>query len=727
MFTTLTHWATRRAPRVLLVSFLFCVVAGVIGSTVQSHLSSGGYEAPGGEAATASEILSDKFSAGEPNLVVLVDTPAGPDDPSTQQIGAELTARLAEHPGVSGAASYWSLAGAPALKATDDSSALILATVAGDEDDVNDVVQSIRDEFGDNFEGLDLTLGGQGPAYLELNEQSAHDLLIAEMLVTPLLLILLVIIFRGVIAALMPLLVGVISIAGAMLVLRGLTEVTDVSVFAMNLTTALGLGLGIDYSLFVLTRYREELVRGRSTTEAIGISLRTAGSTVLFSAATVALSLLGLLFVPMYFLSSFAYAGVAVVVIACLATLIVLPAALFLLGPRIDKWAFKRRPIDKPEDLPNGRWYRMAKWVMRYPLMVTTVLVAFLLVLGAPFLQVRLSLADARELPASAGAHQVQAALQDDYSAREMEPLLVVTTGSSTIDDASVSDYATAVSELDNVSRVDALTGSFTDGVQVAPASAISQRFAAEDATWFSIVPEVGPYGPEGQQLVSDVKAVPSDGDVLVGGNASSFGDTMDTLSERIPWAIGTIVLATFVLLFLLTGSVLIPLKALLLNVLSLSATFGAMVWVFQEGNLAELLGGFTVTGAIVATIPVLMFCVAFGLSMDYEVFLLSRIKEEYDQNGDITESVARGLQRTGGLITAAAACMALVMVSFLLSEVTFMKLLGLGLALAILLDATIIRGMLEPALMKLMGKYNWWAPAPLRKLHDRFGLKEQG
>ena len=722
----MTRWATHASRRVGLITIVLCVVAAAYGAMVQERLSAGGYEAPGGDAAAASQILAESFHAGEPNLVVLVRTPDGPDDEETAAAGQRLTEALNDHPAVSGAASYWSLGSVAPLKASDDSSALVLATIPGDEDTVNDAVRSIRDQFDGSFEGLELTLGGQGPAYLELNEQSAKDLLVVEMVITPLLLILLVIIFRGVVAALMPLMVGVLSIVGAMAVLRVLTEFTDVSVFAMNLTTALGLGLGIDYSLFVLTRYREELVRGRSVHEAIGVSLRTAGRTVVFSAATVGLSLLGLLFIPMYFLRSFAYAGVAVVLVACLATLVVLPAVLVLLGPRIDKWSFARAPIARPEDLPSGRWYRMAMWIMRRPVPVVSVLTVLLLVLGSPFLQMRLSLADARELPASAGSHQVQHELTTHYSAREMEPILAVAPDTGGTDEAaSVTDYATALSRLENVARVDAVTGSFVDGVQVAPATAVSTRFAGEGATWLSIVPTVEPYGPDGQQLVEDVKAVDPPWTVHVGGNASAFHDTYSTLMDRLPWTIGTIVLSTLVLLFLLTGSVVVPIKALILNVLSLTATFGSMVWVFQEGNGSHLLGGFTITGAIVATIPVLMFCVAFGLSMDYEVFLLSRIKEEYDQSGDVEDSVARGLQRTGGLITAAATCMAVVMVAFLLSDVTFMKLLGLGLALAIVLDATVIRSMLVPALMKLMGRYNWWAPRPLRAVHERFGLTD--
>ncbi|GAA1927087.1 MMPL family transporter [Streptantibioticus ferralitis] len=724
MFKKLAALASRRSRLLLGISLLFCVVAGGIGATVSTKLSTGGYDVPGSESAQASSVLNKDFGAGEPNLVALVGTPHGADDADTAAKGARLTAELAAQPGVQGAASYWSLDRAPSLRAANGRSALVLVSLKGNEDQDNKTLEKLLPRYSAGYRGLTVRFGGQAEAYHELNDQSQKDLLLAESIVTPITLILLILVFRGAIAAMLPLALGIVAIIGALAVLRVLVAFTDVSVFAMNLTTALGLGLGIDYSLFVLTRYREELADGAAVHDAIATSLRTAGRTVLFSAVTVALSLSALLLFPMYFLRSFAYAGIAVVAFAALSTLVVLPALLVVIGSRIDRWALRPRP---PKPLAQGFWYRLAQAVMRRPVPAGVAVVALLLVLGAPFLGIRFSLADARELPADKQAHQVQTTLINDYPARETDPILVVADGigAPRPADQRIGQYAGQLSRLPGVARVDALTGSYARGRQVTAAGKVSQRFAGRSGTWFSVVPSVAPYSNAGQDLVREVRAGRSPWPVKVGGSAASFRDTMNSLSRRLPYSLAIIVVSTFALLFLLTGSVLMPLKALVLNMFSLTATFGAIAWVFQEGHLSSLLGHFTVTGAIVVTIPIMMFCVAFGLSMDYEVFLLSRIKEEYETTGDNTLAVARGLGRTGRLITAAALLIAVVMLSFLLSGITFMKLLGLGLALAVMMDATLVRGILVPAFMRLAGRANWWAPAPLARLHARIGLRE--
>ncbi|MDT9701486.1 MMPL family transporter [Streptomyces sp. P17] len=726
MFNKLAALATGRRKLVLWLGLLFCVVAGGLGGAVNSKLSSGGYEVPDAPSTQANAILSEKFGTGEPNLVLLVKTPKGADDPDTAAKGAALTEKLGAEDGVQEAASYWTLDKAPSLKAEKSDSALVLAHLEGNEDEVDDYLAKLRPHYEDGFEGLQIQFGGRAEAYAEMNEQTQEDLALAETLVLPLTLILLVFIFRGVIAALLPLAVGIVAIIGALGVLRVLVELTDVSVFAMNLTTGLGLGLGIDYSLFVVSRYREELKKGVEVNDAIATSLRTAGRTVLYSAITVALSLSALLLFPMYFLRSFAYAGIAVVAFAVVAALVLLPALLAVIGTRINKWSWNRR---KPETaVENGFWHKLATLVMRRPLPLATGVIVILLLLGSPFLGIKLNLADERTLPADAEAHQVGTVLVEDYSAREMEPLMVVAenAGDASARETNVAAYAETLSKLDNVARVDALTGSYTDGKQIAPAGAINERYEKGEGTWLSVIPEVGSYTDEGQDLVGDIRDTKAPfEDVKVAGTAASFKDTMTSLTDRMPWALLLIAVSTFVLLFLMTGSVLMPVKAFVLNLLSLTATFGAMVWVFQDGNLMWLTGDFTVTGGIVATTPIMMFCVAFGLSMDYEVFLLSRIKEEYDRNGDNTRAVALGLQRTGGLVTAAAALIALVFASFLVSGITYMKLLGLGLALAVLMDATLVRGILVPAFMRLAGRYNWWAPRPLTRVYERFGLSE--
>jgi putative drug exporter of the RND superfamily len=724
MFDRIAVTAVARRRLILLATLMFCILAAGFGGKVSSRLSAGGYDVPSSESTAAATVLANTFHTGELNLVLLVHTPAGPNDPATARRGLTLTAALAREPGVQQVVSYWSLGDEASLRGAAGDSALVMAHINGNDDQVATSLNALRPHYRNGFDGLSLEFGGRAEAYKELTDQTQKDLELAETLILPLILLALIFVFRGVIAALLPLALGIIAIMGTLAVLRVLVSFTSVSVFAMNLTTALGLGLGIDYSLFVVSRYREELHRGAGVEQAIATSLRTAGRTVLFSSLTVLLSLSALLIFPVYFLRSFAYAGIPVVAFAALAALVVLPALLAMLGHRIDKWSVHKRDASSVE---QGFWHRLATLVMRRPIPMGLAAVAILLLLGAPFLGIKYSLADERGLPVTAQAHQVHDILAADYSAREFEPMLVVAQGigDPAHDQAAITAYAQRLSLLANVARVDALTGSFTHGEQSAPETAQSQRFAAADATYLSIVPSVDAYSDAGQQLVTAVRTAPHPFPILVGGEAAAGKDTLAALGDRLPYALLIIAVSTFILMFLLTGSVVMPLKALVLNTLSLSASFGAMVWVFQDGHLRTYLGHFTATGTIVATNPIMMFCVAFGLSMDYEVFLLSRIKEEYDTCGDNVRAVARGLERTGALVTAAAALLALVFVSFLTSGVSYMKMLGFGLALAVLADATLVRGVLVPAFMRLAGPLNWWAPAPLARLHHRLGLRE--
>ncbi|MFC0842501.1 MMPL family transporter [Streptomyces noboritoensis] len=724
MLEKLAALVTVRRRLVLLVSLLFCVVAGGLGASVTTKLSSGGFDVPGAESTRAGEVLAQRFGSGEPNLVLLVRATDGVDRPDAVREGTELTRRLAAEPGVQEAVSYWTLGKDPSLRGANAESALVLAHLKGDEDEVGRSLDRIRPRYANGLPGMTVEFGGRAEVDRELGEQIQMDLMLAEALALPLTLLLLVLVFRGVIAALLPLALGVVAIIGTLAVLRLLAQFTDVSVFAMNLTTGLGLGLGIDYSLFVVSRYREELAAGVTVSEAIATSVRTAGRTVLYSAVTVALSLSALLLFPMYFLRSFAYAGIAVVAFAALAALVLLPALLAVLGTRVNTWSWKRR---RTASAGRDPWSRLAAFVVRRPVPMATGAIAVLVLLGSPFLGVRLNLADERALPADAEAHRVASALLHDYPARETDPLLVVAADSGTPRSraADIDAYARRLSALGHVSRVDGWTGSYVDGHLIAPPAASRERYAAGNGTWLSVVSSVDPYGDEGQQLVHDIRTAEAPFETSTAGTASAFRDTVDALTDRMPFCLLLIAVTTFVLLFLLTGSVVMPVKAIVLNLLSLTATFGALVWVFQEGHLRWLTGDFTVTGGIVATTPIMVFCLAFGLSMDYEVFLLSRIKEEYDATGDTAGSVVRGLGRTGGIVTAAAALVALVFLSFLTSGITYMKMLGLGLALAVVMDATLVRGVLLPAFMRLAGRFNWWAPAPLARLHRRIGLGE--
>jgi RND superfamily putative drug exporter len=506
---------------------------------------------------------------------------------------------------------------------------------------------------------------------------------------------------------------------GTFAVLRALAAITEVSVFSLNLTTGMGLGLAIDYSLFVVSRYREELATGAGPADAVVRTVTTAGRTVLLSALTVAVSLAALLVFPLAFLRSFAYAGIAVVLLAAAGAVVVLPALLAVLGRRVDAWALPRRPV---RPATHGRWHRLAVFVMRRPVPVMAAALGLLVLLGSPVLHMRLSLPDERVLPSSAPARRVHEDIRENFPTREISALSVVAPGADPRRIPEIGRYAAALSAVEGVARVDGPAGSFAGGDRLLPPGPLSSRFATAAGVWLSVVPAVEPMSAAGEALVRAVPAVPAPFPVLVGGPSAELVDQKGSMFSRLPWALGLVAAATFVLLFLSFGSVVVPAKALVLNVLSLSATFGAAVWVFQEGHLAGVLG-FTPTGALELEMPVLMFCIAFGLSMDYEVFLLSRIKEEHDRTGDNVASVARGLERTGRIVTAAAALLATVFVVFATSEIVFIKLFGLGLATAVVMDATVVRATLVPAFMRLAGEANWWAPRPLRRLHRRFAI----
>ncbi|MDD9382748.1 MMPL family transporter [Streptomyces sp. ZAF1911] len=715
-----TGFVTTRPRLSLLLALVVTALAVFAGGGVADRLGSGGWEDPGAGSTYATKALEREFPGSQPNLLLLVDIgaagaaagAAGVDDPAVAAEAERLTARLAAEPGVTGVGSYWRT-GMPTLRSEDGRQALIAARVLGDEKTANAVLDRIVPSYRGEHGPLKVSLGGPAAVQREVTSTIQEDLLRAELIALPVTLILLVLVFGSAIAALLPLGVGIVAIIGTNAVLRGLTEFTDVSVFAQNLTTALGLGLAVDYALFIVRRFREELAAGRDPVAAVGVTLRTAGRTVLFSALTVAVALSAMLFFPMYFLRSFAYAGVAVVLLAAAAALVVLPAALVLLGERVN--SFDLRPLwrragpagSDPGRAAGGRgWARLTGLVMRRAPVFAVATTAGLLLLGLPFLGVKFGTVDDRQLPVTAESHVVQQHIRDGFPGSPGGALTVLTEGAS------------GAADLDAYKqRVAALPGVL--GVEGPVSSAGGTGYA-----YFSVLTKGEEVGPEAQDLVGLVRAVDAPFDRAVTGQAAVLVDARDAIAEKLPLALAVVVLATLLLVFLLTGSLLIPLQAVLLNALSLTAMFGAVVWVFQEGHLSGLLS-FTSTGDIETTLPVLMFCIAFGLSMDYGVFLISRIKEEYDRTGDHEGAVRAGLTRTGGLITAAAVILAVVMVAIGSSRVTNTKMLGLGIALAVLMDAMVVRSLLVPAVMKLTGKATWWAPAPLRRLHERFGLSE--
>jgi RND superfamily putative drug exporter len=722
MFTRVGHFTVRRRRLVLTVTGLFVLVAAVLGTGVFDVLKGGGFSDPGAESTRAKDILEDRFHQGDPNVVLLF-APAGGsvDSPEAEAAGLAITRKLAATDGVEQAESYWSLGKVAPLKSTKGDKAMVFGFIGGDEDHVKDVSHELRDAFDYTDASGTVQIGGMGPVYDQMSRTIEEDLAKAESVAIPVTLVLLVFIFGGVVAASLPLFVGGIAVLGGFLSLYLIAQITDVSIFSINLTTAMGLGLAIDYSLFVVSRFREELRRGRNVEDAVVRTVETAGRTVAFSGLTVAVSLSALLVFPLYFLRSFAYAGVAVVMVAAVASVVSLPSLLAVLGPRVDKFRILKRAA--PET-GTGFWHRVALFVMRRPVGIAGAVIALLLILGAPFLGVSFGTPDDRSLPPGAETRQVSDQLRAEFNSNESDAFGIVLDGAVT--NADVEAYALAVSQVAGVTRVDAATGSYINGRRVlGPGGPASSRFSTSaTGTWISVVPSVEPVSKAGEAVTKAVRELDSPVPALVGGHAAELVDSKAAMFGRMPLAGLIIAFTTFILLFLSFGSIVVPLKAIVLNLLSLSATFGAMVWVFQSGHGAGFLN-FTATGTLDTTTPILMFCVAFGLSMDYEVFLLSRIKEEHDRTGDNTGSVAMGLERTGRIVTAAAALLAVTFLAMATSSITFIKLFGLGLALAVVMDATIIRATLVPAFMRLAGEANWWAPARLRRVYERFGIHE--
>jgi len=723
MFERMAYALVRRRRLILVATVALVVAGGALAGNVVDRLTAGGFEDESSESFVAAEALEKDFGVQAPNLVLLVTAEGGSvDDPAVAEAGRALTAELAGEDGIEGVASYWST-GAPTLRSDDSSQALVVATINGDADEARERIEVISPKFNGNGDVINVAVGGFEEVFRAVSAQIEEDLLRAEVIAFPITLILLLFVFGSLVSAALPMAIGGIAIIGSFFVLRVLTGFTDVSVFALNLVTAMGLGLGIDYSLFVVSRFREELRRGLTPHEAVVQTVKTAGRTVAFSGVTVALSLSALLIFPLTFLRSFAYAGVAVVMLAALAAVVFLPALLAVLGHRVDKlavWRRKERPVGE------GFWHRAATTVMRRPVPIATAVIVVLLLLGAPFLGVEFGRTDHRVLPVESDVRRTMDAVGANFSVNNAESLQVVAAGIG--DPLASSDqihaYAAALSELDGAASVDALTGTYANGDRIAGPGEASARFAAEDGTWLSVIPAGDTTATEREELVRDVRALDGPFGVEVSGLAAADIDGRESLFSRLPLAAGLIAAATFVLLFLMFGSVLVPAKAIVLNLLSLTATFGALVWIFQHGNLSGALD-FTSTGALDVTMPILMFCIAFGLSMDYEVFLLSRIKEEYDRTGDNTASVALGLERTGRIVTAAALLLSIVFVAFATSSVTFIKMFGVGLTIAVLADASLVRATLVPAFMRLAGRANWWAPKWMRKVYDRFGISE--
>jgi uncharacterized membrane protein YdfJ with MMPL/SSD domain len=700
MLDALARLTGRHPKRVVAAALLAVVVAAFGSASVADRLDPYAAEDPSTESVRADALLEGAGVGAGVDVVALVATPAGAESPPGRARVAQVARELRSDPDVARVVTFTE--GGRALVARDGRSTYVAASFRPRADEIDAgkrLIERLGDEPG-------LKLGGYGIAAPQVNEQTAEDLKRAELLVFPLLFALSLLFFRSVVAALLPLLVGGMSIVLTMLGLRIGAELGSISVFALNVVTGLGLGLAIDYSLFIVSRYREELARVGPGPEAIRRTLATAGRTVLFSSITVAAALGSLLLFPQRFLYSMGIGGMMVAALAGAVALLVLPAVLALLGTRVNALAPRRlqRAADadaRPAE--SGPWYRLSRAVMRRPGTIAAASAALLIALGLPFLGVKFTAVDASVLPTSASARQVDDALKRDFDVRVTTPITLV---AQTRPGPALDRYLREVRAVDGVAAVGAA------------------RRVADGLTTVDVVPAAGALSDRSQDTLRELRGLDPPFSVLARGQTAALVDLKSSLADHVPGALAILIGATVLVLFLMTGSVVLPLKAILMNLLGLSAAFGILVLVFQDGRLEGLLG-YTAQGALEATQPVFLFAVAFGLSTDYGVFLLARIKEARDRGLPSDEAVAVGLERTGRIVTAAALLFCVAVGAFATSQIIFLKELGIGTALAVLIDATIIRALLVPSLMKLLGDRNWWAPRPLARLHARFGLRE--
>jgi RND superfamily putative drug exporter len=693
VFQTLSRLIITRS-KVMLTGYLVAIViAGGIGAQVFAKFDSGGYSDPNSDSAKAWEYLEETFKVKDPTVVLIVKSKEGVDDPSVRERALRLEAELRAEKSAETVVSYWST-NAPSLRSSDGKSAFIFIYLrSSDFSKIDSAGGYYQSKYDRDYEGLDIDASGTAVFANAINGKIQDDLKLAEAISIPITFILLLLIFGAMVASAMPLMVGVTAILGTFFALFLLTFFTDVSIFALNLTTGLGLGLGIDYALLMVNRFREELWKGSSKEEAVATTIKTAGKTVFYSGLTVILTLASMTFFPQNFFKSMGYSGVAVVALAVAGALIPLPAIMMILGARINKGLIRKSSLVVKDD---GGWAKLARFVMRKPISVVIATTIGLGILIAPIADIKFSLVDSRVLPASNPAAASAAFITENFPGQESNPIeIIFPTASDELE--SIERFRSQLPQLEGIVRVDQLT-------QVGEAA----RLVA--------IHSMPPRTPEAEKLIADIRELLGGIDALVGGVAADYADTQGATARTLPYVLIWILTTVLILLFLFTGSILLPIKAILLNFASLAATMGVLTYIFINGHLTFLVGDFTVTGTLDTSTVILIAIVAFGLSMDYEVFLLSRIKEEYENGRNNEDAVAFGLQRSARIITAAALLLATVFGIFVISGVTSIKMMGFGVAFAILLDATVIRGLLVPALMRLFGEWNWWAPKSLRR-----------
>jgi RND superfamily putative drug exporter len=703
MFDSLARLANSHARRTGLIAIVFFLLAGALGGSVASRLDPYGADDPATEAVKAREQLQDAGLRVPAVLVMVQGAPVA--KVSTRGRIASLERELRRRGNVKSVSGYYTTHSRDFVSHDGNSTYLAVALKPDDDKKWQEAGADIADRL-DGRPGI--VVGGAAVAQEQVNKQVEEDLRKAEMLAFPLLFLLSFVFFRSLVASLLPVMIGLLAIVGTFLVLRVASEFGSISIFALNLTTGLGLGLAIDYSLFIVSRYREEIAKDGPGLAAMRRVLATAGRTVFFSSLTVATALASLLVFPQRFLYSMGLGGSLVVLLAGLISLTVLPAVLTLLGTRVNSLSprFLRRRAEadtRPDE--HGFWYRLSRFVMRRPVPVATLSALLLIVLGLPFFGIKFNTVDATVLPKDASARQAYDIMTAEFPPYREAPIWVSAKGTTPQETARLAVQVRRTPGVAAVYPPQPLRGGVT-------------AIEAISANPFNSDPS--------QATVERVReiAAPPGATVLVGGGTADFVDFQSSLARHLPIAFAIIVISTLAILFLMTGSVVLPIKSLIMNVLNLSAVFGLLVLIFQDGRFEGLLD-YTSSGAIEQSMPILLFAVAFGLSTDYAVFLLSRIKEARDNGASDSECVAIGLERTGRIVTAAALMFAVAIGAFATSKIIFIKQNGVGTALAVLIDASIVRALLVPSLMELLGKWNWWAPAPLRKLHERYGISE--
>ncbi|HSH22333.1 MAG TPA: MMPL family transporter, partial [Candidatus Caenarcaniphilales bacterium] len=757
VFERLGLFAARHARAVIVAWLVLLGLSLPLAPHVPGALRSGGFSTNDLEASRARLVMQDELGAPPSAMVILLrsETEAGAGDPAFEAAVAEVLSDVPRAEHVSGLFTHHA---SPRQVSADRRTVYEIVTLDLPPDDSPLALEPLQQALRP-VPGVQTYLAG-GPAfYGDIQVLSERDLQRSEVISLPLAALALLVVFGSVLAAGVPIVVGGTAVLVALAVIFLVAQVVPMSIFVLNLATLLGLGLGVDYALLMTSRFREELALrdgGRlpsgeldraAVEDAVGVTVATAGRAVFFSGLTVLLGLIGLVLFEFMVLRSVGIAGAVVVGLAVTAAVTLLPAGLAVLGPRVDALSV-RRPV-RARTTDEGAWARLARRVMRRPLLFFVPTLTFLLLLGSPFLHVRFNAPDATILPPGVASRQAYDLLVQEFGEGEFAPLQLAirTTGPAKEPDniGLLYDYSRRLAADPRVTRVEGIVDvddrlgreqyQLLYGAPGEPGDRfvadVLRRTTSDDLTAFTVFTPYGPNRNEAQALVHDLRdgssalAPPPGLSVLVGGGAAEVRDVVARIGADFPRSAAFILLTTYLVLFVLLRSVVLPAKALIVNALSITASFGALVWIFQDGNLSALLG-FQPLGFVETTLPVILFCVLFGLSMDYEVFLLSRMKEVYDRTGDNREAVARGMERSGRIVTSAALIVVVVAGSFAFADIVLIKALGLGVAIAVALDATLVRALLVPSTMRLLGDRNWWLPRRLRRfISTRLHLPE--